>query len=158
MTKKRILAVSLSALFAVTLVVFIFWNSSKIADESAAASDRITVVLENTLEYFEIESDRDTLSFAIRKTGHFIEYFALSEACAVLLYSLFLSKKFTLAAPVFSTVIAITDEFVIQNAASGRSPEWRDVGIDLCGALIAYCVFALLISAREKRKSGKEKK
>ena len=94
MSKKRIFAISLSSLFAIAIIAFIFWNSSKVAEESVATSDKFTLILENTLAFFNITPNWDTLSFIIRKAGHFIEYFALGGTVAVLLYSLLLSKKF----------------------------------------------------------------
>ena len=158
MSKKRIFAISLSSLFAIAIIAFIFWNSSKVAEESVATSDKFTLILKNILAFFNITPNWNTLSFIIRKAGHFIEYFALGGTVAVLLYSLLLSKKFIYIAPFVSAVVAIIDEFVIQRSTFERSPEWRDVGIDFIGALLSACAVHLLICAYKKHKSRKENK
>jgi VanZ family protein len=64
----------------------------------------------------------------------------------------FVSKKLALIiSPIISLLIAIVDEFVIQRNSSGRSPEWRDVLIDLSGATAAVLLITLLNLIKNKK-------
>jgi VanZ family protein len=68
----------------------------------------------------------------------------------------FVSKKKALViAPTVTLAIAVFDEFVIQRISSGRSPEWRDVIIDLCGALLATAILSLRFFLKSKKEEGK---
>lgn len=161
-------------LFLIILILFwmstIFGFSSENGEESQSLSDKITINVIKMInpEYKELgvkeqEAYFNTVSFYVRKTGHFGEYGILG----VLISSLLLTfekvrnkaKWFWIligTAGIWSFVYAITDE-VHQGFVSGRSPKVLDVIIDTCGGVagtisVAIICGIVLMIIRKKEK------
>lgn len=144
MNNRKLTATLVSAGIVLAFCAFLFINSAQDGDTSSKISDVFVYTIIPVLAFFGIESDADTVTFYVRKIAHFLGYFALT----LLLHSLltrFVSKKLAIIiSPIVSLLIAIVDEFVIQRNSSGRSPEWRDVLIDLSGATAAVLLIILV--------------
>ena len=150
------MAVSVAA--AIVFCLFLFFNSAQDATSSTEISNIFVDAIIPVLTFFGIVCDELTVSFYVRKSAHFLGYFALT----LLLYSLFkrfVSKKLALVvSPLISLLIAIFDEFVIQRNSAGRSPEWRDVIIDLSGATVAMLLIVLVSKVKSKKyKKGEDR-
>jgi len=138
-------------LLAVTILLqisFIFSNSLKDAVNSDDQSDvfvRFTVEKILGLDY-EIQSEvfLGTVSFVVRKLAHFCEYGLLGTLVFLFLYTYSYSGKsgFCITVP-FCFLIGAVDEF-LQRFSDGRSASFRDILIDVSGALTA-CVGMMLI-------------
>lgn len=145
MTKKRKISVAVFATLTILMTAFIFGNSLQVGEQSAATSGRFVSILNAVLDFFGIEAETDTLSFIVRKAAHFLGYFVLGSLFSLFVLSLS-NKSVSLAfSPVYCFLIAITDEFVMQGMTDGRSPEWRDVLIDVGGAVLAVIVILITI-------------
>lgn len=116
--------------------------SSKPAVESAAASSQIVDLI---LKWFGISSEySESISFVVRKTAHFTEYFILSGLLTVT-YSAFTNKKYNYSFILLMGVMtALSDEF-LQGFIEGRSSEVRDVLIDFSGVAAFIVVFRVFI-------------
>ena len=150
MNKRKLTATAVSISVALAFCTFLFFNSAQDGNASARISDIFVRAISPLLDGLGIKYEPLEVSFYVRKIAHFLGYFALS------LILLYLFKRFTdqkraiIAAPIISLCVAIFDEFVIQGSTVGRSPEWRDVLIDLCGALTA--VLMIIIAKAIKKK------
>ncbi len=151
MSKKRLALTIILSLLIAFLISLIFIHSSKTGNESVKYSDKFLSVPDKFMGLFGIEATRDTLSYIVRKSAHFLEYFALSALLSGLIYTLTLKPKRIFIAPPSALFIAIIDEFVIQRQTFGRSAEIKDVLIDLFGGLVAAMIFALMLHRKSKR-------
>lgn len=147
----------LLSLAVVAFICFIFFNSAQTGEESSRSSGFVTGIIKWFLDLFGITPDGNSLSFIVRKTAHFGEYFILSLLCSALALSVFEKKKYIALAPMLAFSVALCDEFIVQGSTAGRSPEWRDVLIDLSGAVIASLLLALFVYLRARRLCKKEK-
>ncbi len=152
MTKKRTFSIILFSVLTLSFTAFIFSNSLLVAEESAARSGRFIPFLQKLLESIGIDATPDSISFFIRKTAHFLEYFILSALVSGTVLSATDKQIFLSLAPIYSLIIAITDEFVMQAVTEGRSPEWRDVSIDTIGALLAAAVILLFLKLTKRNR------
>lgn len=150
MNKRKITAASVSVAAAILFCFFLFYNSAQDADKSTQISDVFVNAVMPVLAFFGIECKELTVSFYVRKTAHFLGYFALTLLFYSVLSRFVTKKRALIIAPAFSFAIAVFDEFVIQRNSSGRSPEWRDVFIDICGALTAILVIAVARKLKKK--------
>ena len=149
--QRRKLALLFSAA-TVALTVFIFHHSLQIAEVSDQKSDAIV----GWLDWLYTLIDQDTLTFIVRKTAHFCEYGLLGVLSGFGLVFTTGKEKSLVFAPVYCTIIAIIDEFYCQRITEGRSPEWRDVSIDCCGAILAATAIALLLFLVKKKSTSKK--
>ncbi|MBR5285382.1 MAG: VanZ family protein [Clostridia bacterium] len=151
MNKSKLTVTVASAVILLAFCAFLFLNSAQDADTSGKISDVFVNAITPVLALFGIECSVNTVTFYVRKVAHFIGYFTLT----LLLYSLlkrFVSKRLALMlSPMITLAIAIFDEFVIQRNSSGRSPEWRDVFIDLAGAITAVLLISLVNLIKSKK-------
>ncbi len=131
--------------------MFVFGNSLKVGTESAKQSGFFVDILNNALDTVGIHPKYDTISFLIRKGAHFTEYFLLSGLAAAAIYFATSNKALIFAAPVYSFVVAVCDEFIMQARTSGRSPQWKDVFIDTSGAFLAAIILFLIIYFRKRK-------
>lgn len=136
MNKNRIIAITLT-FFAVLITLFIFANSSKVAEESKQQSEGITEAIVEAADGCGVKLDSESVSFFIRKAAHFGEYFILAAVISSAIALMSVNKKLIFLSSVCCFAVALCDEFVVQSATAGRSPEMRDCIIDLCGALLA---------------------
>ncbi|WP_052406570.1 VanZ family protein [Clostridium culturomicium] len=123
-------------------ISFILYMSSKPAVESAAASSQIVDFI---LKWFGISSEySESISFVVRKTAHFTEYFILSGLLTAT-YGAFTNKKYNYSFILLMGVMtALSDEF-LQGFIEGRSSEVRDVLIDFSGVAAFIVVFRVFI-------------
>jgi VanZ family protein len=154
--KRRTLIIAITSLFVCLLTAFIFSNSMQTGEESGAMSDIILELIKKPLSLIGLDISDEALGFFIRKAAHFSEYFVLGALISVDLLHIFKSRLSLAFAPIYPLVIAVCDEFIVQNATEGRSPELRDVLIDLSGAVIATIsiYFILIYINRRKIKKG----
>ncbi len=144
----------LSIIFAVLTVlmtVFVFSNSLKIGTESAKQSGFFTDILNNALDSIGMHPEYETLSFFIRKGAHFTEYFILGGLAATSIYFATANAPLVFIAPLYTFIIAVCDEFIFQRMTDGRGPQWKDVFIDLSGALTAVLILFLIIHFKKKK-------
>lgn len=130
--------------------LFIFSRSAKSGAESSAESGAALVLVERLFSALGIEwlpPER-----LIRKLGHFGEYFILGTL-ALPSAKLCLKRTAPLLAVGYALLVALLDEFLVQNLSVGRGPSFSDVLIDTAGALSAI----LLLSALAWLFKNKEK-
>lgn len=142
--KKRIL-------FAVLVIVWmitIFCFSNEDGDTSQGTSDVITNAIINVNQ--ELEKNRETISFCVRKLAHFSIYF-VGGILLFEFYSTFdVTKKRIFGMSALTGICyACFDEFH-QLFISGRSGQFRDVCIDSTGVIIALII--MMVIARMKKK------
>ena len=151
MTKKRKCLAIILSLLTVFLIAVIFLHSAKTGNESVRDSDKFLLIPDSIMSLFGVEASRDLSSYIVRKTAHFLEYFALSLLISSLIYTLTDDPKRIGFALPNSLFISIIDEFVIQASTFGRSPEFKDVLIDFVGAITACALLTLVIRSKTKR-------
>lgn len=157
MTKK--IPAALRFLPALAWYALIFWFSSKTAAASGGQSSGLLGRLLDAaspsygasgLQAFAVE----TLSFPVRKAAHMFLYFVLA---LLLLHALTHLKRrgpwklsrSGLLTPALCAALAALDEYH-QTLVPGRSGEPRDVLVDLCGAILALGLWALVFRSRRK--------
>ena len=151
--RKR-LTVAILVLLTLTVVIFILFNSSLNGEQSSSQSGFFTNLAKSLLSLIGIRPQEEDLSHFIRKAAHFTEYFAFGALCCLLVKCTRL-KRLAHLAPIPAFVLAVCDEFIVQGATEGRSPQWTDVLIDTSGALTAVlfiAFIAFLRAEKEKRK------
>lgn len=148
------------ALIVLILTAFVFANSSASADESEEESDFFVAAAESLLGCFGVGTEHDALEHIVRKTAHFTEYFALGAVASMFAASFknaSVKKRisFIAFAPLYCLAVALCDEFIIQNAVEGRTPEMPDAIIDFSGAVIASVTVAAVIYLKNKKTTEK---
>ena len=86
----------------------------------------------------------------VRKVGHFVEYAVLAALLWRALHTMLESARIIAIAEIaiaVSTLFAISDEFH-QSFIASRTASADDVAVDICGALFALAVCALLATRR----------
>lgn len=123
-------------------MVFILYMSSKPAAESAADSSQIVDLL---LKWLGISGDfSEEMSFIVRKTAHFTEYFILSALITTTNIA-FNNEKLNFSFILLMVVLtALSDEF-LQGFIDGRSSEVRDVLIDFSGGVAFLVIFKAFV-------------
>lgn len=136
---------------ALAVMAVVFWHSSRTAPESTAQSETFA---ENIFSFFSPsfsaldEAGKMSILSAtqhlVRKSAHFLAYFALGFTCfgALNTYGIKRSTKF-FASGLICLVYAVSDE-VHQLFVPGRAGRLTDVLIDLSGALSAIGIYILL--------------
>ena len=144
MQKKIDVFISIVLILAIVLTMsIIFGNSLKSTAESGEQSDKVVEIVRPVIDPNHQMSDQE-ISFVVRKSAHFIEFFVLGLECALLAYHI--SRKLTLAGCVCSLLWCLlsanTDEFI--QSFTGRGSKVSDVLIDFSGALTCVALgFAL---------------
>lgn len=142
------------ALAAVLLLVFIFHNSAQNGADSSAASDKVTKIAGDILDSVGIEHEPEKLSHFIRKDAHFTEFFLLSLTLFYAIYFFKGNKRVSaILPPILCAIVASIDEFIVQRATEGRSPQILDVLIDFSGALFAVLILYFALSRYLKKKA-----
>lgn len=134
---------------------FIFYMSSKPAVESAADSSQIVDLLSRWLG---ISSEfSEGMSFIVRKTAHFTEYFILA-ALITTTNRTFNNGKLNFSFILLMVVLtALGDEF-LQGFIDGRSSEVRDVLIDFSGGVAFLIIFKTFMYIKVKSSCIYQKK
>ena len=148
MSKKRIIFLIL----AIAWMVMIFYFSAQTAEKSTGQSDEVSFIIGNII-YKDFDSwsiDRkaefaDSVSSAVRKTAHMIEYGILCFLWFEALGGIVLGIPF-----IITVVYASTDEFH-QRFVAGRTGKPADVLIDASGALIVCAILAVVLFVKKRR-------
>ena len=165
--RKRNVLISL--ILVIVWMGFIFFMSSMDAERSNSGSkaisnnvvstiDKVASALPDSVEEPKETSFVDKVNIFIRKGSHGFEYLLLS----ILVLNLFFQmKKYSLVVHfynlLFNFLYACTDEFH-QTFVSGRTGQFKDVLIDLGGALIGCLVFFIMYKMVMKKVIMKIKK
>lgn len=155
MKRREKTAVTVAIVAVAAFCLFLFINSAQDGESSAKISGVFVDIIKAVLGFFGISCDDSAISFFVRKTAHFAGYFILSAIVSYFIYRFTKRKRFMAFSVIFSFATALCDEFIIQNAAEGRSPEWRDIAIDMSGASIAVCTVALCLFIKSKKEMKK---
>ena len=151
MDKKRKAYTAIFGGLTLLFTLFIFWNSLQTGEESGAQSDAVVDVAKKILGFFGITVKDYNLGVFVRKAAHFSEYFLLC-ICASLFIINIINRRFSAIAPFYCGLVAVCDEFIMQMATAGRSPQWTDVLIDFCGAVAGLCLLILIIRRIKSKK------
>ncbi len=154
---KNRVCFAIFAIITVGFTAFIFSNSLQVAEESTQSSDYFVSAITALLDRLGGFVDYDTLSFIVRKIGHFAEYTILALLASATIYFGFNKNVYLVFSPIYCLLTAIVDEFVCQRITEGRSPEWRDILIDSTGAILGTVAVLLLIILLKKRSRKGEK-
>ncbi len=155
--KARVILILLLFLW----MTVIFMMSAQPANESSRVSSgfvqEVVDVIYSDFESFSAERQADiihNLTFIVRKTAHFLEYFILGVLSAITALTFEKSKFYIkpLGAATFSVLYAFSDE-VHQHFVPGRACRFADICIDTVGSICAI-VFVILITVAKRRKSG----
>lgn len=134
-------------------MALIFYFSAQPADESSELSGGfVTAIIKAVYPTFDALSQQqqahitDILSFIVRKTAHFSEYFVLGVLSFWAVDTLNERKEFVkaLTAFVFCVIYSASDEFH-QYFVPGRACRFVDVLIDLSGSLTAIILLAFIL-------------
>ena len=164
MTKKLALRV-IFWVITVGIMVIVFLNSAKDATQSSAISTAFTEQLFSVFvpDYGSMDEASQLsliteMQFFIRKSAHFLSYFAMGLFCilAYNTYELSLRNKLLFSAAT-CVAFAISDE-IHQLFVPGRSGEIRDVLIDTAGILLATLTVAAIIYLNKRRREKKNEK
>ncbi len=121
--------------------LFIFSRSAKSGAESSAESGAALALVERLFGALGIgwlPSEH-----LLRKLGHFGEYFVLGTLALPSAKHL-LKRAAPLLAGTYALLVALLDEFLVQNLSVGRGPSFSDVLIDTVGALSTILILSAL--------------
>ncbi len=130
-------------------MIFIFIQSALPGDISGMESGFFVSLIRQFWD-----ADPETISYAVRKCGHFLEYLALGFSLVFAMDLKLKGVKCMAAAWAAGTAYAVTDE-IHQMYSEGRSAQVTDVMIDSAGVLSGAAI-AMLILFRRKRKTRDE--
>ena len=132
------------------IVIFLF--SSKTAEQSSEMSGAVTETLFGGDSPFI-----ETLEVAVRKSAHFLIFFAVGFCAANAAMQIIHNKKRVfLISLCFGSFYAATDE-IHQYFVPGRSCMWQDWVLDTMGVLAgtgaAFLIVWIINNIREKKKT-----
>lgn len=133
---------------------FIFARSLKSGAESSAESGEALALVDRFLAFSGV--DWRPSEHLLRKLGHFLEYFVLG-ALAYPSTRFFTRHLSWLWAWGYALLVALLDEFLMQNLSVGRGPSVRDVLIDASGTALALLLLLLVRWLWHKRKKVKNR-
>lgn len=148
MKMKRIRMISLFFVLGIALTILIF--SAQNGEKSGNSSEQIT---EKFLEIFGGENISSgaflSLETIIRKLAHFFEYYILSAALYIFVWTYGRRLLFTISVSFFGTVLyALTDEFHQYFVPERQASFWDvllDTGGALCGVLTVMLIMHLIL-------------
>lgn len=146
MTVKRKIYITVSWLLTAACMGFIFYMSSRAADESSAMSDS---VIQKIFDLIGVEFS----SFAIRKAAHMCEFAGLSALIFNAVYATWELKLTPLIAFSATVLYAVSDE-IHQIFVEGRACQLRDVLIDSTGALIGITASFIILKIIERGRNN----
>ena len=153
MNKKRYVWETIFGLLTLFITLFIFWNSLQTGEESGKMSDVFVDSFKRFFGFFGITIEEHTLGVLVRKTAHFSEYFLLGASFSMFLLCC-INNRFIYFSPLYCGIVAVCDEFIMQMATWGRSPQWTDVLIDFGGGITALLVLVLVIKLTAKKRKA----
>lgn len=149
-------------LLLIAWMTIIFCMSAQPSDESSQLSggmvSKIVAVIYpnfNSLSVSQQLKITDLLSFIVRKTAHFSEYFVLGALVCSFANTY---KKYKIAihgilSVVFCLLYAVSDE-IHQYFVPGRACRFLDICIDTAGSVIAVFLFSLIAHRKMCNRSG----
>lgn len=146
MKKSRYIYLTL----AIIITVFIFSQSIMPGALSSEQSGFFTNIINNVLISLNINLEKDTLSFLVRKFAHFSEFFFFGFFWFMFFKSFNYSYTTYIITLNYGLMAGITDE-LIQNLVPGRAMQGIDVLIDLSGVAFFLLVAFIIIKLTEKR-------
>lgn len=147
MSKK--ISVKNNVFFIIMLVItglyilFIWWHSTRTADESTLESTFVLKMFQNILKSVGFKAE--LTDHIIRKSAHFCEFAflgLLTAWCAYIKNKKFLRNYLSIGFICLAT--AVVDELV-QIGSAGRSAEVADVALDFVGSVAGIFVFTIII-------------
>ena len=129
---------------------FIFARSLKSGVESSQESGAAMALVDRVLAFLGVAWRPSEL--LLRKLGHFSEYFVLG-ALAYPSAKPWAPRRPGLWTLGYALLVALLDEFLMQNLSPGRGPSILDVFIDLSGAAVALLLLLGISWLWEKRKN-----
>ncbi len=154
---KRIKVIS--CIVSIALMALIFFFSSQPAEISSVVSrgitEKIIGFIVRILNMPDVADVYSKIHFVIRKTAHFLLFFALgaSYANTISVNCNISIKNVFIIALLLSVAYAILDEFH-QFFVPGRDCKASDVIIDGCGAFFGIGLFLLLRGYIQRRKNN----
>ena len=152
---RKLLRYGLPILLCVLWLGFIFSNSIQNGTQSGAQSSNVHQIVNEVAQ--SVGYDKPITEATVRTSAHFLEFAVLAvlecwvlAAFGILRFSLPLWYLPLGMAAVLTdcALMACVDE-TIQRFSGGRAAEWKDVGIDTLGALLAVlCISAILLGVR----------
>ena len=142
------------ALLALALICFIFSNSARPREESAAQSMSLVRILKPLLDPHD-RIPEDTFHNYIRKAAHFAEFAALGFSLMGLSDCLpWKGRKMQrLLMPLLASLLVAAADEIVQIFSPLRGPGVKDVLLDFCGAAFGVaCMLALLLLIRRVKK------
>ncbi len=139
--------------FAIIINIFIFINSLLTGPVSSLQSGFFTTNVYNFLIKINLNIEKETLSFLIRKAAHFLEFFLLGLAWFMVYKRINKVKYPYLFTLVHGLFVATLDE-TIQFFTPLRSASLIDVFIDLSG-VVMFLLIAFLIETIKRKNSHK---
>ncbi len=136
-------------IICITIVGFIFYNSSQTGDSS---NDRSRGVMQKIIESDYISSsfdgvNKDKLNKLFRKCAHVAEYCLLAFILGIVFQTLKVNNgKYIIHILFAILLIAVLDEFY-QMYIPGRNSNVLDVLIDFSGGIIGVTIFSILRKA-----------
>ena len=155
MSYKRKAALYIIIALIVLTIAYIWLNSVKTQEQSAATSEPVYEEFQEVVDYVAGEGTIEITHDGVRKFAHFLEFAALGvEFCA--LYIVLKRQSFGGFAEMlpFGLYVAVIDEGI--QTLSDRGPEVRDIFIDYSGYLAATLVFFIVFVIRRAVKRRKE--
>ena len=152
-------------LLVILNLIFIFGFSMQSAEESAEVSGSISNTVANVVvEDFENKPQEEkeeillSIDTVIRKLAHMAEFASLAALALLLLSTWRIKLPWRLTASLGLVLVSgFTDELLVQMRSDGRSPQVKDVLIDLLGGAVGCCaallLMRLLICAKNARKA-----
>ena len=134
----------------VLIMIFIFVQSAFPADLSSRESGLIVSLVRHFWD-----ADPETITYAVRKCAHFIEYSALGWSLLLPVTNRF-GRCGGLYAWVFGSLYAVTDE-IHQIFVEGRSCELGDILLDSAGVLTGLLIAFALSMIRAGKQNHKHK-
>lgn len=143
-------------------MIVIFTMSAQPANESSQTSSKfvskVIDVIYSDFEGFSVEKQTNithSITFIVRKTAHFLEYFILGALAAITAFTFKKNSIYPkmLASALFSALYAVSDE-VHQYFVPGRACRILDIGIDFAGSICAIVLMTIIILVAKRHKSG----
>lgn len=157
MNKTQIFRIS-SFVLLIFWCVLIFLFSAQNAEKSSNTSSGIVIKIVETLypefENFSTEKQEsitNTLTFAVRKTAHFSEYFVLGALAFNVVVTFARYKLFVrnLCAVLFCALYSVSDE-IHQYFVPGRACRLFDMFVDFSGSFIAVMLLTVIVLKSKK--------
>lgn len=137
-------------LLSIALTLIIFTLSLQDASTSNTFSKQLTEQIILLLQRLNQNSSIDPiplsrLNFLLREFAHIIEFFILAFCMMLTLHiTRFSSRYCILLTLIFTTIIAIVDEFIQRYLSPGRAFQFIDIAKDLIGVCLSIVIFMLI--------------